>query len=222
MSEPLEATERTTVRRVAKNAVYDRDAINVILDEGLVCHVGFVDDGQPYVLPMLYARDGDRLYVHGSVSSRLLKTLGDGTRCCITVTLMDGLVLARSLLHHSMNYRSVVILASGRELTSRAEKNRALERLTESAIPGRSNDARLPSDKELDGTGVVEFPIEECSAKVRTGPPNDDESDYELPYWAGVIPLQLAVGMPIPDERLTPGMPVPSYVTNYQRPAADG
>jgi len=177
-----------------------------------------VDDGQPYVIPTLYARDGDKLVLHGSVGGRLMKALSGGTRCCITVTLTDGLVLARSLLHHSVNYRSVVILGEGRELTGRELKTRALELLTDGIIPGRWNDARKPTEKELDATAVVEFPIEECSAKVRTGPPNGDEADYDLPHWAGVIPLELTAGTPIPDERLKPDTPLPPYVSTYPRP----
>ncbi len=218
MSETVGTTPRTKIRQVARNAVHDRESVNAILDEGLVCHVGFVEDGQPYVLPMSYARDGNKLYVHGSASSRLLKALAGGTPCCITVTLIDGIVLARSLLHHSMNYRSVVIIARGRALTKGEEKNRALERITEHVVPGRWNDARQPTDRELDATSVIEFPIEECSAKMRTGPPNDDERDYQLPHWAGVIPLALMAGEPVPDERLKPGTPRPSYVSDYTRP----
>jgi uncharacterized protein len=211
-------SERSTIRRVSKNAVYDRDMINAILDEAMVCHVGFIDDGQPLVLPMLYARDGDKLYVHGSVASRAMRVLGDGTPCCIAVTLIDGLVLARSLLHHSMNYRSVVIFAKGRVIEGREAKNDVLFRLTEGLIPGRWDDARQPTDKELDATGVVEFLIEECSAKVRTGPPGDDEPDYALPYWAGVLPLKTVAGVPVADDRLREGVAVPGYVSGYSRP----
>ncbi len=212
------STERSTIRRVAKNAIYDRAVIDAILDEALICHVGFVDDGDPFVVPMLYARDGDRLYVHGSVASRAMRVLGGGAACCITVTLIDGLVLARSLLHHSMNYRSVVILAKGRAIEGRESKNDVLFRLTEGLIPGRWNDARVPSEKELDATGVVEFLIEECSAKVRTGPPVDEDADYGLRHWAGVLPLRTAIGTPVADDRVAEGAAVPGYVSGYRRP----
>jgi len=218
MGEFTGKSPRTTVRRVVQNAVYDRDAIHAILDEGFVCHVGFVDDGQPYVIPTLYARDGDMLVLHGLVGGRLMKALSGNARCCITVTLTDGIVLARSLLHHSINYRSVVILGEGRSLTGRDEKTEALKQLTEGIIPGRWNDARAVTEKELDATAVVVFPIDECSAKVRTGPPGEEEADYDLPYWAGVIPLELTAGTPIPDDRLKPEIPVPSYVSTYLRP----
>lgn len=218
MSQDRATTERSRILRVSKNAVYDRDRINAILDEALVCHVGFIDDGHPFVVPMLYARDGDRLYVHGSVASRAILLLGGGVPCCITVTLIDGLVLARSLLHHSMNYRSVVLFAKGRTIGGRRAKNEVLYRLTEGLVPGRWDDARQPSDKELDATGVVEFAIDECSAKVRTGPPGDDESDYALPHWAGVLPLRTVTGAPVADDRLAPGTPVPAYISEYERP----
>jgi len=212
------STARSTIRRVSKNAVYDREKIYEILDEAMVCHVGFVDDGQPIVIPMLYARDGDHLYVHGSVASRAILSLSSGAPCCITVTLIDGLVLARSLLHHSMNYRSVVVFAKGRAVEGCEAKNRVLRLLTEGIIPSRWNDARPPSEKELDATGVVAFSLDECSAKVRTGPPSDEQRDYALPHWAGVLPLRTAVGTPIPDDKLDPQTPVPANISGYTRP----
>ncbi len=210
-------TARTTVKRLAKRGEYDRDVVNAILDEALICHAGFVVDGSPIVIPTIHARDGDTLYVHGSAASRMLRTLREGVDACITVTLLDGLVLARSTFHHSMNYRSVVILGTARELTDRAEKLHALERIVEHVAPGRSADARGPNENELRGTMVLAIPITEASAKIRTGGPVDDEEDYALPIWAGVLPLRLVPGVPVPDERIVSGVPVPEYLHRYSR-----
>lgn len=216
----VEATPRTTVRRVARLGVSERAAINAILDEALTSHVGIVDDGQPFVIPMLHVRVDDRLYVHGAVASRLMRAVGAGAPACIAVTLVDGLVLARSLLHHSLNYRSVVILACGEEVKDRDAKMNVLKHLTEHAIPGRWAEARHPSENELAATAIVGFSLEECSAKVRTGPPIDDEADYDLSVWAGELPLSLAVGRPVPDPKMAPGTPVPRYILDYARPPA--
>ena len=210
-------TPRTTVKRLPARGVYDRESIYAILDEALVCHVGFVDEGQPFVIPTIHARDGDRLVLHGSRRSRMLIRLGEGVPACITVTLLDGLVLARSAFHHSMNYRSVVVLGRATEIGDRGAKRAALRQLVERIVPGRSSDSRGPSDAELDATGVVAFPLDEMSAKVRTGPPKDEETDYELPHWAGVIPLALTPGNPLSDPRLRPGIPAPDYAKAYGR-----
>jgi nitroimidazol reductase NimA-like FMN-containing flavoprotein (pyridoxamine 5'-phosphate oxidase superfamily) len=192
-------TERTTIRRLPKRGHYDRATIEAILDEALLCHIGFVADGQPVVIPTIHARIGDTLYVHGSAASRMLRTLRDGVPACVTVTILDGLVLARSTFHHSMNYRSVVVFGTAREVTDREEKLRALEAIVEHVVPGRTREARAPNEKELVATMVLAMPIAEASAKIRTGPPLDDEEDYALPVWAGVIPMRLVTGEPIPD-----------------------
>jgi len=197
-------TERTTVRRLPKRGVYDREQIYAILDEGFVCHVGFAVDGQPYVIPTGYGRDGDRIYLHGSSASRMLRTLDGGVHVCVTVTLVDGFVLARSVFHHSMNYRSVVALGSAQLLTDRDEKLAALRCVTNHIVPGRWEEARQPTDQELKATSVLVLPIDEVSAKVRTGGPIDDEEDYSLPVWAGVVPVRPRLGEPIPDTRLLP------------------
>lgn len=215
----IEPTPRTRMRRIAKNAVYDREAIYRIIDEALLCHVGFVDDGQPFVIPTIPARMGDRLVLHGSPASRMIKYLCGGDPVCITITLLDGLVLARSLMHHSMNYRSVVLLGAGTEIKGDADKMIALKALTDHIIPGRWDDARQPSKQELAATAVVSFPLDEASAKVRTGPPVDEEADYELSVWAGVLPLSLKVGEPIADPRLRSSIAVPDCVASYRRPA---
>ncbi len=214
---PFEPTPRSTVRRIPARGVYDRSVINAILDEALVCHVGFVDNGHPVVIPMLHARVGDRLYIHGSNASRAFGILSEGVPACVTVTLLDGLVLARSAFHHSANYRSVVILAKGDPVRDRDEKNRILLGLVEHVVPGRWYDSRQPTEKELNATAVVGFPLDESSAKLRTGPPKDDAEDYSLPVWAGLLPLALTPGRPQPDPALTPGIPLPDYIRNYQR-----
>ncbi len=195
-------TPRTTLKRSAQRGVYDHAAILRILDEALVCHLGFVVDGQPFVLPRAYARIGDYLYLHGSPSNRTLRAGKGGTRLCVTVTLLDGLVLARSALHHSMNYRSVVLLGTAAEVVDPEEKRAALRALVEHVAPGRYASVRPPTEDEITGTLVLRLPIDEGSAKVRTGPPSDDEADYGWPVWAGVIPLELRPGAPVPDPRL--------------------
>ena len=210
-------TERTQVRRLAKRAVYDRGTVYQILDEGLVCHVGFVADGQPVVIPTGYGRCGDTLYIHGSVGSRMLRNLAQGAEVCVTVTLLDGLVLARSAFHHSMNYRSVVILGTARIVEDEAAKRDALRALTEHIAPGRWPEVRPPSENELKVTSVLAIPLEEVSAKVRTGPPLDDEEDYALPVWAGVLPLKLRPEQPVPDSRLRASIEVPEYIRAYTR-----
>jgi nitroimidazol reductase NimA-like FMN-containing flavoprotein (pyridoxamine 5'-phosphate oxidase superfamily) len=216
MSDTLR-TERTTVRRLAARGIYDRDSINAILDEALICHVGFNVDGKPVVIPTIHWRDGDRLYVHGSVASRMLRSLKNGVEACVTVTLLDGLVMARSAFHHSMNYRSVVIYGTAQEVTDRDEKIRALEVLVEHVCRGRGADVRAPNESELRQTIVLSLPIEEASAKVRAAGASDDDEDYALPIWAGVIPMKLVAQAPLSDERLVVGVPVPDYATNYRR-----
>lgn len=217
MSSTPSPTPRTRVVREPQRAVYDRDAVNQILDEAFLCHVGFVADGQPYVIPTSYGRDGDTLYIHGSAASRMLRNLDKGVPVCITVTLLDGLVLARSVFNHSMNYRSVVVLGNAVLVDDPKEKLEALRLLSEHILPGRWEDARRPNEKELKATSVLRLPINEFSAKVRQGPPIDDEPDYEFPTWAGVIPLETVAGTPINDPRLDPSREVPEYAKNYSR-----
>ena len=214
----LEPTPRTTLRRLPARGHFDRATVNAILDEALVCHVGFVSDGQPFVIPTIHARVGDHVFVHGSAASRMLKTLQGGLPVCLTVTLVDGLVLARSAFHHSMNYRSVVVLGDAEAVTDNGEKWDALHAIVEHVAPGRWSEVREPSAKELAGTLVLRLPIEEASAKVRTGPPLDDEEDYALECWAGVLPLRLTPGAPVPDPRMPEGRPLPASVTGYARP----
>ena len=213
----LEPTPRTTLRRLPARGHFDRATVNAILDEALVCHVGFVSDGQPFVIPTIHARVGDHVFVHGSAASRMLKTLQGGLPVCLTVTLVDGLVLARSAFHHSMNYRSVVVLGDAEAVTDTGEKWDALHAIVEHVAPGRWSEVREPSAKELAGTLVLRLPIEEASAKVRTGPPLDDEEDYALECWAGVLPLRLTPGTPVPDPRMPEGRPLPASVTGYAR-----
>ena len=208
-------TPRTRVVRESDRGVYDRDTVNRILDEGFLCHVGFIVDGQPYVIPTSYGRDGDVLYIHGSAASRMLRNLDRGIPVCITVTLLDGLVLARSVFNHSMNYRSVVVLGTATLISNPEEKLAALLALSEHILPGRWDDSRQPNEKELKATSVLRIPIEEFSAKVRVGPPIDDEPDYSFPTWAGVIPLDTTVGTPIRDERCQ--RELPEYLRNYSR-----
>lgn len=210
-------TERTQVRRLPKRAVYDRDAVYRILDEGLVCHVGFVADGRPVVIPTGYARKDDTLYLHGSAASRMLRSLAHGAEVCVTVTLLDGLVLARSAFHHSMNYRSVVIFGTASVVEEQAAKLEGLRAFTEHIAPGRWQDVRPPTEPELKATTVLAIPLGEVSAKVRTGPPLDDEQDYDLPVWAGVLPLKLRAEEPVADSRLKPDVAVPNYVRLYRR-----
>lgn len=204
--------------RLPERARYDRDTIHAILDEGLVCHVGFVADGQPFVIPTTYARQGDRVVIHGSAASRMVKALASGAAACVSVTLLDGLVLARSAFHHSMNYRSVVVVGAATEVVDPQEKLRALEAIVEHVAPGRGASVRPPSEIELRATRVVTLPLDEASAKLRTGPPKDDEDDYALPVWAGEIPLGLEPGPAVPDPRLAPGIAVPPDVQLWRRP----
>ncbi len=209
-------TERTRVRRLSERGFYDPATLYAILDEGLVCHVGFVADGQPYVIPTLYVRDGDTVYFHGSTGGRTMRALAEGAAVCLTVTLVDGLVLARSVFHHSANYRSVVVLGRAEPVLDDAEKDRVLRLLVEHVVPGRTAEARGPDAKELAATAVLGLKLDEASAKIRNGPPADDEEDYELPVWAGVLPLGIAVGEPWPDDHPRhPAPPVPKYVTAW-------
>ncbi len=210
-------TARTQVHRLPKRGVYDRNEVYRILDEGLVCHVGFVADGKPVVIPTGYGRCGDTLYIHGSAASRMLRTLSKGMDVCVTVTLLDGLVLARSAFHQSMNYRSVVIFGEATMLEDSGEKLQALEVFTEHIAPGRWRDVRQPTEKELQATTVLAIPLNEASAKVRTGPPLDDEADYSLPVWAGVLPLKLIPASPLPDGRLPGEIAIPDYIRRYKR-----
>jgi uncharacterized protein len=217
MAENYPPSARTRVVREAERGVYDRATVYRILDEGFLCHVGFVIDGQPFVIPTSYGRAGDHLYIHGSAASRMLRELDEGVPVCITVTLLDGLVLARSIFNHSMNYRSVVVLGTAVAVVDSEEKLEALRRLAEHILPGRWAESRQPNVKELKATLVMRVPIAEFSAKVRQGPPIDDEPDYGFPVWAGVIPLRIVAETPIRDPRLNPAHPVPSYVGNYSR-----
>ncbi|MGO9577638.1 MAG: pyridoxamine 5'-phosphate oxidase family protein [Terriglobales bacterium] len=208
-------TPRTRVVREPQRAVYDRDAVNQILDEALLCHVGFAVEGQPFVIPMSYGRDGDVLYIHGSPASRMLRHLEQGLPVCITVTLVDGLVLARSVFNHSMNYRSVIILGTATLVDDPAEKLAALRALSEHILPRRWDNSRQPNEKELKATAVLRVPINEFSAKVRVGPPVDDAEDYAFSTWAGVIPLEINFGAPIRDERCK--QELPAYLKSYSR-----
>jgi nitroimidazol reductase NimA-like FMN-containing flavoprotein (pyridoxamine 5'-phosphate oxidase superfamily) len=208
-------TTRTSLRRLPERGHYDRGTVHSILDEGFICHVGFVVDGQPYALPTGYSRVGETLYLHGSSGSRL--GLRPGLDVCVTVTLLDGIVLARSVFHHSFQYRSVMVLGRTRLVTDPAEKDAALGALVEHFMPGRSADARPGSRRELAATAVLAVPLEEVSAKVRTGDPKDEEDDYGLPVWAGILPLTLTPGEPVPDSRLDPMIAVPPYVREWRR-----
>ena len=210
-------TKRTTLKRLPKRGVYDRNSVYAILDEGFICQVGFVVDGKPVVIPTGYARVEDRLYIHGSQASRMLRTLSQGIDVCVTVTLVDGLVLARSAFHHSINYRSVVVFGKAALVEDTGEKNNALFAFAEHVIPGRWNDVREPTLDELQMTSVLAVELIEASAKVRTGPPLDDEADYSLRVWAGVIPMQLTAGTAVNDPRLPEDIEPPSYTKNYQR-----
>jgi nitroimidazol reductase NimA-like FMN-containing flavoprotein (pyridoxamine 5'-phosphate oxidase superfamily) len=209
-------TERTQVRRLPERAAYDRATVHAILDEGFLCHVGFVAGGQPYVIPTGYARVGETVYLHGSTGSRL--GLRPGMDVCVTVTLLDGLVLARSAFHHSMNYRSVMALGRTRAVRDPEEKETALRALVEHIVPGRSDEIRGADRRELAATAVLALPLDEVSAKVRTGPPKDDDPDYELPIWAGVLPVSLTPGDPVPDPVLDPSIPTPAHVATWARP----
>jgi uncharacterized protein len=212
---------RTTVKRQPDRGRYDAAQVHAVLDEGLVAHVGLATDDGPVVIPMLYARDRDRLLLHGSPASRLLRG-GKATELCVTVTLVDGLVLARSAFHHSMNYRSVVVIGQATPVADLDERRAALDTLVEHIVPGRTADTREPNGKELRGTLVLALPLDEASVKVRTGPPLDEEEDYDLAHWAGVVPVTAVFGPPVPDPALPPGIPVPAYAAGYRRPRAEG
>jgi uncharacterized protein len=203
---PLTPTERTKVKRHAERGVYDRDEIYSVLDQAFICHLGFVANGQPYVIPTVYGRCGDLIYIHGSVASRTIHSLAEGIDACATVTLVDGFVLARSAFRHSVNYRSVVILGTARLVTDPQEKIEGLRCFTNHVIPGRWEEVRPPDNTEMIRTSVLSLPLDEVSAKVRSGPPLDLEDDYAWPVWAGVVPVQTAVGEPIPDAHVLPGI----------------
>jgi uncharacterized protein len=209
-------TDRTRVRRVPARGEYERETIDGILDETLVSHLGFVHDGEPVVIPTLHARLDDRLYLHGSAASRMLRTLARGVQVCATATLVDGLVLARSAFHHSVNYRSVVVFGRAELVESEEGRLRALELFTEKLVPGRWSEVRPPTRQELKGTKVLSLPLDEASAKVRSGPPIDEEPDYGLPVWAGVLPMRLAVERPEPDPRLDPRVELPAHVARWR------
>jgi uncharacterized protein len=213
-------TERTRLRRLPERAAYDRATVHAILDEGFLCHVGFVAGGQPYAIPTGYARVGETIYLHGSTGSRL--GLRPGMDVCVTVTLLDGLVLARSAFHHSMNYRSVMVLGRTRAVPDPEEKDAALRALVEHIVPGRAEEVRGADGRELAATAVLALPLAEVSAKVRTGPPKDDDPDYDLPIWAGVLPLALTPGDPVPDPVLDPSIPPPDHVATWARPPGPG
>jgi len=217
MYQPHTPTARTRVVREAERAVYDRETAYRILDEAFLCHVGFVVDGQPFVIPTSFGRKDNRLYIHGSTASRMLRQMKEGVPVCVTVTLLDGLVLARSIFNHSMNYRSVVVLGKATLVDDPQEKLEALRLLSEHIIPGRWADSRQPNERELKATSVLRVPIEEFSAKVRTGPPIDDEEDYSFPTWAGVVPIEMKIGAPIDDARLVLGQTPPEYARGYSR-----
>jgi nitroimidazol reductase NimA-like FMN-containing flavoprotein (pyridoxamine 5'-phosphate oxidase superfamily) len=210
-------TDQNRIKRLPKRGHYDRETIYQILDEALICHVGFVENNQPYVIPINFARIGDTIVMHGAKASRLLKHIEAGHPICVEVTLVDGLVLARSIFHHSVNYRSVVLFGTGRTIKEDQEKLMALEAITEHLIPGRWREARLPNHKEMNITSVVSIKIDQASAKVRSGPPGDDEADYALPIWAGVLPLQEMSLSPVRDELMTQDVAAPEYITKYSR-----
>jgi uncharacterized protein len=213
--EDFSPTARTTLRRLPKRGSFERETVNGILDEGFVCHVGFVVEGQPFVIPTAYGRAGDVLYIHGARASRMQKALAAGCEVCVTVTLVDGLVLARSAFHHSINYRSVVVFGRARVVESEEEKSAALEAFTEHVMPGRWAEVRWPNAQELAATTVLAIQLSEASAKVRTGPPIDDEEDYQLSVWAGVLPLGVEPGAPEADPRLPAETPLPAYIEQF-------
>jgi len=210
-------TERTQVKRLPKRGKYDQETVHAILDSAFVCHVGFTVEGQPYVIPTNYGRADDLLYLHGSAASRMLRTLSEGVPVCVTVTHVDGLVLARSAFHHSVNYRSVVILGTARLVEDAAEKMEALRIFTEHVMKGRWDDVRQPTEQEMKATTVLALPLEEVSAKVRTGGPVDDAPDYDLPIWAGVLPLEIVPNALIPDAQRKSDVPIPEYLRKYSR-----
>jgi len=218
MESAFPVTPRTKVMRLAKRGVYDRGVVYSILDEAFLCHAAFSLDGKPFVIPTAFGRKDDTLYLHGSAASRMLRTLDTGVEACICVTLLDGLVLARSAFHHSMNYRSVVLFGTATAVKEPDEKMEALRVLTDHIVPGRWDQVRIPNEKELKQTLVLAIPLEEASAKVRTGPPIDDEEDYELPVWAGVLPLTSTPGALADDGRIVPGVQPPDNLLHYRRP----
>jgi len=213
----FEPTPNTTLKRLPERGSFDRVTVNAILDEGFICHVGFAVDGQPFVIPTSYARIGDRLFIHGSAASRMLRSLSKGIPVCVTVTLIDALVLARSAFHHSINYRSVVILGTATPVEDLRDKMAALRAFTEHVVPGRWSQVREPTEQELRATTVLSLPLAEVSAKIRTGPPKDDAEDYAIPVWAGELPLRLVAGTPIADTNATAAQPVPEYILRYDR-----
>lgn len=213
------ATEKTTLKRLPKRGEYDRAAVYEILDEAFICHVGFIVEGQPYVIPTGFARIGDKLYIHGSAASRMLRSLAEGIEVCVTVTLLDGLVLARSAFHHSVNYRSVVALGKATVVEEAQEKFAALRAFTEQVVANRWSEVREPNDMELKATMVLALPLVEVSAKVRKGPPIDDEEDLAIPVWAGVLPLQMTASAPVADELMPAAIEPPDYLVNYSRQA---
>ena len=217
-TEEYQRTERTRVYRKPGRGSYDRDLVHAILDEALICHVGFESDDQPYVIPTIHAREGETLYLHGAKGNRMLKALTEGTPCCVTVTLVDELVLARAALHHSLNYRSVMVLGTAREVTDPEEKERALQVVVNHIAPGRAEEVRGADETDLKSTRVLAIPIEEASAKVRTGPPVDEEADLELPHWAGQLPLTRGTGEPIPAPDLAGDPAIPDSVMSWSRP----
>lgn len=214
-------SDRTALRRIPEKGVYEREVIDAILDEALYCHLGFIHDGAPFVIPTIHARLGDTVFIHGSAGSRMLKHLRRGFEACLTVTILDGLVLARSVFEHSMNYRSVMVLGPAHEVTDRDEKMAALEAVSDHVAPGRWRDARGPTQEEFDKTRVIAMSLDEASAKVSTGPPEDNEEDYALDVWAGVIPVALAPGGLIPDPRLKPGIQPPPELIEYADPSGE-
>ena len=220
MSDSLNPTGRTKIKRLPKRGSFERETIYRILDEGFVAHVGFIDDDQPFVIPTAYARDGDRLLFHGSSASRMMRAVAWEIDVCVTVTLVDGLVLARSAFHHSMNYRSVVVFGRAKTISDEREKLRALQALTDHIVPGRWRDVRPPSELEMKATIVLSLPLDEASAKIRAGAPSDDEDDYKSDAWAGVIPLKLVAGAPIDAPKLNDNIKVPFCVSGYKREPA--
>ncbi len=219
MSDSFDKSNRNRVKRMPERGHYDRATIYPIVDAGLICHVGFVHEGQPFVIPTIHARVDDHVYFHGSKMSRLLQVLASGAPVCVTITHLDGLVLARSAFHSSMNYRSATLYGHGEMVEDAAEKWEVLKTVTEHVAPGRWADVRTMTEKEMGATLVARVVIEQASAKIRVGPPKDDEEDYALPIWAGVLPLTQVAGAPIDDPRLLPGLDAPSYASRYRRPA---
>jgi uncharacterized protein len=217
MNDILQVTAKTKLKRLPKRGNFERETINKILDEGFICHIGFVVNNQPFVIPTSYARKGDNLIIHGSAASRMMRSLSEEIQVCVTVTLIDGLVLARSAFHHSMNYRSVVIFGKAKVISDENEKFDALYALTEHIVPNRWAEIRPPTKNELKATTVLSLPLQEASAKIRTGNPVDDEEDYEMNVWAGVLPFDFKVGKPIADERLKDGVSIPQNVLSYSR-----